>query len=83
VICDKLSGFCVDDQGISMAFTKMYLGDAAEARMLQHLRENPDLDTANYVLSNGVDCRSGERACMAERRGSAVEPRYTRHLFGN
>lgn len=40
-------------------------------------------DTASYVLSNGVDCRSGERACMAERRGNAVEARYTKHLFGN
>ena len=83
VICDKLSGFCVDDQGISAAFTKMYLGAAAEAKIVGLMSENPDMDTANYVLSNGVDCRSGEHACMAERRGSAVEPRYTEHLFGN
>lgn len=83
VICDKASGFCVDDQGISAAYTRMYLGAAAEAKIVRLMSDNPDMDTASYVLSNGVDCRSGERACMAERRGDAIEPRYTKQLFGN
>jgi hypothetical protein len=83
VICDRISGFCVDDQGISAAMTKMYLGAAAETKIVKLMSENPDMDTATYVLSNGVDCRSQQRVCMAERHGNAVEPRYTRQLFGN
>jgi uncharacterized protein (DUF779 family) len=82
VICDKASGMCVDAQGISVAMTKMYLGTTAESKLMKLLRENPDMDTKNYVLINGVDCRSDERVCMAERRGTAVERRYTKQLFG-
>lgn len=26
-ICDKKSGFCVDSMGVSVALTKMYLGE--------------------------------------------------------
>ena len=82
VICDKSAGFCVDQEGISLAFTKQYLGAAAEAKFTQFVRENPGMDLKAYVLSNGADCDSTKRTCMAERRGTEVERRYTRHLFG-
>jgi uncharacterized protein (DUF779 family) len=82
VICDKSSGMCVDQQGISVAMTKMYLGNAAESKLMKLLRENPDMDTKNYVLINGVDCRSDQRVCMATRGGTSVERRYTKQLFG-
>jgi hypothetical protein len=83
VICDKASGMCVDREGISMALTKEYLGGAAEAKLMQLVRENPDMDLTSYVLVNGVDCDSKKQRCMTERRGSDVERRYTKHLFGN
>lgn len=82
VICDKTSGFCVDREGISVAFTKTYLGGAAEAKLMKLVRENPGMDLSAYVMVNGVDCDSKKRVCMAERRGRDVERRYTKHLFG-
>lgn len=75
-------GVFFDQEGISLAFTKQHLGAAAEAKFTQHVRENPGMDLKAYVLSNGADCDSTKRTCMAERRGTEVERRYTRHLFG-
>jgi hypothetical protein len=83
VICDKKSGFCVDDQGISMALTKEYLGQAAQDKMMTVYRSIPTFDGSVYVLSNGVECNSAQKRCVTERQGSDVERRYTKHLFGN
>ena len=80
VICDKASGFCVDSQGISMGLTKEYLGAAAEAKMTKLVSEG--MTTTAYVMSNGVDCDHSKKVCMAERRGTEVERRYTKQLFG-
>ncbi len=80
VICDKASGFCADSQGISMGLTKEYLGAAAEAKMTKLVSEG--MTTTTYVLINGVDCDHSKKVCMAERRGTEVERRYTKQLFG-
>jgi hypothetical protein len=80
VICDKASGFCADAQGISMGLTREYLGAAAEAKMLKLFNEG--MTTTAYVTSNGVDCDHTRKVCMAERRGTEVERRYTKQLFG-
>lgn len=82
VLCDKKAGLCADERGIAMGLTKESLGAVAEARFTQHVRENPGMDLKAYVLSNGADCDSTKRTCMAERRGTEVDWRYTRHLFG-
>ncbi len=50
VICEKKSGFCVDNQGISMGITKDYLGAGAEDKMMSTVRANPKFDTAAYVF---------------------------------
>jgi hypothetical protein len=83
VICDRTSGFCVDAMGISVAFTEEYLGKAAARKYMDMIRpfKPGEYDPTRYVLSNGVDCDSSKKVCMAERRGTAVERRYTRHLF--
>ncbi len=80
VICDKASGFCADSQGISMGLTREYLGAAAEAKMVKLVNEG--MTTTAYVTSNGVDCDHTRKVCMAERRGTEVERRYTKQLFG-
>jgi len=80
VICDKASGFCADSQGISMGLTREYLGAAAEAKMLKLVNEG--MTTTAYVTSNGVDCDHTRKVCMSERRGTEVERRYTKQLFG-
>ena len=82
VICDKKSGFCVDDQGISMALTKEYLGQPAQDKMMAKIRPVETFDGSVYVLSNGVECDSAKKRCVTERHGSDVERRYTKHLFG-
>jgi hypothetical protein len=80
VMCDKASGFCADSQGISMGLTREYLGASAEAKMLKLVNEG--MTTTAYVTSNGVDCDHARKVCMAERRGTEVERRYTKQLFG-
>ena len=80
VLCDKKAGFCADEQGISMGLTREYLGAAAEAKMLKLVNEG--MTTTAYVTSNGVDCDHTRKVCMAERRGTEVERRYTKQLFG-
>jgi hypothetical protein len=82
VICDKKSNFCVDAKGISMAATQQHLGAAVAQKFEKMNGPLKDMDTTRYVLSNGVDCDSAKKVCMAERRGTEVERRYTRHLFG-
>ena len=32
LLCDKIMGFCADSEGISVAYTKQYLGDKAEKK---------------------------------------------------
>ena len=82
VICDKKANFCVDAKGISMSATQQYLGADVAQRFLKLNGPLKDMDATRYVLTNGVDCDSAKRVCMAERRGTEVERRYTRHLFG-
>jgi hypothetical protein len=84
VICDSQSGFCVDAMGISVAYTEQYLGKAAAQKYMDMIRpfKPGEFDPTRYVLSNGVDCDSSKRVCMAVRRGTDLEHRYTRHLFG-
>jgi hypothetical protein len=43
---------------------------------------NEGMTTTAYVTSNGVDCDHTKKVCMAERRGTEVERRYTKQLFG-
>lgn len=84
VICDRKSGFCVDAMGISVAYTEQYLGTAAAQKYMDMIRpfKPGEFDPSRYVLSNGVDCDSSKKVCMAVRRGTDVERRYTKHLFG-
>ncbi len=81
VVCDKKAGFCADSQGISMALTEMYLGKAAQDKMMARVKENPDADMANYTLYNGVQCRSAEKACFKPKGSNTIEKKTTQALF--
>ena len=84
IICDKSSGFCADGFGISLAFTKVYLGQRAEDLMMERIREAgaEGFDTVVYRLSNGVRCDSAKRQCFSGKDADVVDEAHTAALFG-
>ena len=81
ILCDKKAGFCADKEGISMGYTKEYLGQAAQDRMMNFVNRD-HMETANYTLSNGIYCDSHKKKCFKDRyEGSAVNKHYTDKLF--
>jgi len=81
IVCDKKAGFCADYEGISMGYTKEYLGQAAQDKMMGYL-EKDHMETASYTLSNGIYCDSHKRKCFKDRyNGSPVNKHYTNKLF--
>jgi hypothetical protein len=77
-ICDKKAGFCADEQGISMAITKMYLGEAAEKKLLAM----GEFDTTTFTLTNGVHCEAKARKCTVSKIDGTVDAAHTKALFG-
>lgn len=85
VICDKKAGFCADSEGISMAFTKEYLGQAAQDKMMKRIDESggpKNFDTAWFTLSNGVSCKTKENACTVSKFDDKIDAAHTKALFG-
>ena len=81
IVCDKKAGFCADREGISMGYTKEYLGQAAQDKMMGYV-EKDHMETARYTLSNGIYCDSHKRKCFKDRyNGSPVNKHYTNKLF--
>ena len=78
VLCDK-DIFCADEQGISMALTKMYLGEKAQKKLL----EMGEFDTTIFTLTNGVRCEAKTRKCTISKLDNKVDAAHTRALFGN
>lgn len=85
VICDMKSGFCADRQGISMGFTKEFLGQEAQDKMMEQIRAVGEkaFDPSVYTLSDGVHCDSGRKKCFAGKLDDAVERAHTAALFGD
>jgi uncharacterized protein len=80
IVCDKKSGFCADQEGISMGFTKEYLGQAAQDKMMGYVeRDNMELDS--YTMSNGIHCESKERKCYNNKWKEKVDAHYTNNLY--
>ncbi len=78
VICDK-DIFCADEQGISMAITKMYLGEKAEKKLL----EMGEMDMSTFTLTNGVRCDVKARKCTISKYEDKVDAAHTKALFGS
>lgn len=78
VVCDK-DLFCADEQGISMALTKMYLGEKAQKKLL----EMGEFDTTTFTLTNGVRCEAKARKCTISKLSTKVDAAHTKALFGN
>jgi len=83
VICDHKAGFCVDSYGISMAFTKEFLGQAAQDKMMKMINDvgTKNFDTSRYSLSNKVYCDSAQKACFTDRYQKQPQENYSQILF--
>ncbi len=83
-ICDRESGFCVDHQGVSVAITKMYLGDAAEARLMAEINKVgiQDFDAGSFTMRGGLTCKVAEKTCWTSKYSGKVDAKATRVLFG-
>ncbi|KYJ85720.1 YcgJ family protein [Sulfurovum riftiae] len=80
IVCDKKAGFCADSTGISMGYTKEYLGQAAQDKMMGYV-EKDHMETGSYTMSNGVYCDSAARACYNNKWKERVDSYYTSMLF--
>lgn len=85
VVCDKKAQFCADDQGISLGYTKEYLGQKAETAMMARINEGggpSDYDLTWFAFSNGVDCKTKEKVCHVSKHSDKVDAAHTKALFG-
>ena len=82
ILCDKQKGFCADSQGISMAFTQEYLGDAAQKKQMALIKKGGYNQTF-FVLSNGIACNTVDKKCYAGEFDNKVDVGFTKLLFGN
>ena len=85
VICDKKSGFCVDEQGVSVAITEMELGKKASRNLMDQIRtvgiEN--FDTTTFTMTGGLYCETKQRKCFTNKYDKVVDVKATKVLFGN
>lgn len=85
VICDKKGGFCADTEGLSVALTKMYLGDKAEKKLMDMMRPEPgvqNMDTTTFVLTNKVACDCKAKKCKVSKYEDKIDAAHTKALFG-
>ena len=80
IVCDKKAGFCADREGIAMGYTKEYLGQAAQDKMMGYI-ERDHMETDSYTMSNGIYCDSKKQKCYTEKFGSVVDEHFTNNLF--
>ena len=80
IVCDRKAGFCADSSGISMGYTKEYLGQAAQDKMMGYV-EKDHMETGSYTMSNGIYCDSALKACYNNKWKEKVDSYYTKMLF--
>ena len=78
IVCDTKAGFCSDSQGIAMALTKEYLGQAAQDKLMGY---GDDFITTSFGMSNGVYCDTDDKRCYNNKLKDSVNKRYTKMLF--
>ncbi|CAI1853717.1 Fels-1 Prophage Protein-like [Serratia quinivorans] len=87
VVCDKVSNFCVDNQGISMGLTTKYLGRQAQKKLTMIIGDSINVNLWEYTLSNGVHCDSHKKQCYSDRYYPRTkdknESTWTPQIFGN
>ncbi|KLV09314.1 hypothetical protein ABT56_01010 [Photobacterium aquae] len=83
VICDKKAGFCADSYGISMEFTKEFLGQAAQDKMMAMVDKvgSSNFDTTRYSMSNKVYCDAEKQSCYTDRFSDTKAEAYNAILY--
>jgi hypothetical protein len=81
IVCDKKAGFCVDEEGISMGFTEIYLGKKAVKKFMKMTAGMKDMDLKSYTLSNGLSCDSTKRICKKSKWDEKADEYWTKVLF--
>jgi hypothetical protein len=83
-ICDRKAGFCADQMGVSLALTKMYLGEKAEQKLMDQINKvgseyfNPTM----FTMSGGLTCDTKLKTCWTNRYDKKVDVKATQTLFG-
>ena len=80
IICDKKSQFCADSQGISLGWTKEYLGARAAKVWTKRITRN--FDTTVFTMSNGLYCDTNEKICKKSKWDDRPNSHWTRIMFG-
>ena len=82
VICGKKSHFCVDQYGISMGFTKDFLGQEAVDKFMKMTDSLRDMDTTVFTFSNGLNCNTNKKICKKSKWDEKTDAHWTKILFG-
>lgn len=83
-ICDRKAGFCADFMGVSVALTKLYLGDKAEQKLMAEINKVgvQDFDATTFTMSGGLTCDVKVKTCWTNRYDKKVDVKATQTLFG-
>lgn len=81
IVCDKKSGFCADSYGISLGYTKEYLGQKNQDIWAK--RTSGDFDTSAFTMSNGVFCDTNDGRCYTDKLKDDVDNHWSKALFGH
>ena len=84
VICDKKSGFCADEQGVSVAITEMELGKKASKNLMDQIRAVgiQDFDATSFTMTGGLHCETKQKKCFTSKYDNVVDIKATKALFG-
>jgi hypothetical protein len=83
-ICDRKAGFCADHMGVSLALTKMYLGEKAEQKMMNQINKvgSENFNPTMFTMSGGLTCHTQEKQCWTSKLRDKPHDKATRTLFG-
>ena len=79
IVCDRKPGFCADSYGLSLGYTKIYLGQRQQDKWDSRINDN--FNTTVFALSNRVYCDTNVRTCYTNRRKDRVDHYFTNKLF--
>jgi hypothetical protein len=82
IVCDKKSGFCSDSYGISLAYTKEYLGAKAGKKWSKILSDS-SFNSTSFTMSNGLSCDTSKKVCKKSKFDDNADAHWTKVLFGN
>ena len=82
VICDTYgTAYCADGAGISMSWTEKYLG-AKAVTAFNKMIEGGEFDGSEFVLSNGVQCKTKINACFIRKGSTEIHEAIAQRIWG-